>query len=122
MKTPQCSSKSPHKLKQVWIRKNKSKCHVVFTTLRTRASSEWYFDSGCSKHMTSDKSLFNSLEDFNGGNVTFGNDSVSRVRGRGSISIPSCPKLEGILYVDGLKANLLSINQICANDFRVNFF
>ena len=99
------------------MRKNKFKCHVVFTTLRIRAPSEWYFDSGCSKHMTGDKSLFNSLEDFNGGNVTFRDDSVSHVRGRGSISILGCPKLDGVLYVDRLKVNLLTISQICDSDF-----
>ena len=47
------------------MRKDKHKCQVVFTKLRARAPSEWYFDSGCSRHTSGDKSFFTSLEDFN---------------------------------------------------------
>ena len=43
------------------------------------------------------------------------------MRGRGSISILGCPKLDEVLYVDRLKVNLLTISQICDNDFKVNF-
>ena len=32
-----------------------------------------------------------------------------------------CPKLDGVLYVEGLKANLLSISQICNKHHKVNF-
>ena len=60
--------------------------------------------------MKGDKSLFNFLEDFNGGNITFRNGSVARVRGKGSIFIFRCSKLDGVLYVEGLKASLLSIS------------
>ena len=38
--------------------------------------------------MTGDKSFFTSVEDFNGGNVTFGDSSVTHVRGRGRVSTP----------------------------------
>lgn len=111
--TKKSSSCSPPKLKKVWLRKGRPKCNVVFTTLRARAPNEWYFDGGCSRHMTSEKSLFTSFEDFNGRNVIFGDDNVARVRNRGSVSIPGCLDLDGVLFVDRLKANLLSISQIC---------
>ena len=71
--------------------------------------------------MIGDKSFFTSLKDFNGGNVTFGDGSVARVKGRSGISIPRCQNLDGVLYVDKLKVNLLSISQICDSDYRVNF-
>ena len=38
-----------------------------------------------------------------------------------SISILGCLKLDGVLYVDGLKANLLSISKIFDNEHTVNF-
>ena len=60
--------------------------------------------------MTGDKSFFTSLEDYNGGIITFGNESLAHVKGKGSISISSYPKLNGVLYVDGLKANLQSMS------------
>ena len=71
--------------------------------------------------MTKDKSFFISLEDYSGGIVTFKDGSLACMKGKRSISIPSCPKLDGVLYVDGLKVNFLSISQICDKDHRVNF-
>jgi len=37
----------------------------------------WYLDSGCSQHMTEDRSLFKVFESKKGGNVTFGDESKS---------------------------------------------
>ncbi|KAL6348133.1 hypothetical protein AAG906_039581 [Vitis piasezkii] len=87
----------------------------------TKSSSEWYLDSGCSRNITRDKTFFTSLKDYNGGIVAFEDGSLAHVKGKGSISILSCPKLNGVMYVDGLKANLLSITQIYDKDHRVNF-
>ena len=97
------SFKSLPKIKQDWMRNDRNKCQVVFIVLKARSISEWYFDSGYSRHMTGDKSFFTSLEDYNGGTVTFGNGSLAHVKGKGSISILGYPKLDGVLYVDGLK-------------------
>ena len=90
-------------------------------TLRARALSEWCFNSRCSRHMTGDKSFFTSVEDFNGGNVTFGDSSVTHVRGRGRVSTPRCLDLDEILIIDGLKINLISISQTYDIDFSVKF-
>ena len=62
-----------------------------------------------------------SREDYNDGTITFGNGSLTHLKGKGSISILSYPKLHEFLNVDRLKANLLSINKICDNEHRVNF-
>ena len=56
--------------------------------------------------MSSDKSYFTSLEKYEGGIVTFGDDGTSRVIGMGSISVAGLPKVENALFVDGLKENL----------------
>ena len=40
------------------------------------------------------------------------------MKDEGSISILGCLKLDGVLYVDGLKANLSCISQICDNEHR----
>ena len=71
--------------------------------------------------MIGDKAWFTSLEDYNGVTVTFGDGSLACVKGKGNISIIGCPKLDGVLYVDGLKANLLSISKIYDKDHGVNF-
>ena len=81
----------------------------------------WYLDSGCSRHMTGDRSLFKVFESKKSGNVTFGDGSKSQIKGKGIISLPGLPDIANILYVEGLRVNLLSINQICDQDFMVLF-
>ena len=39
----------------------------------------WYLDSGCSRHMTGDKSLFQELDRKRSGNVTFGDNSKGEI-------------------------------------------
>ena len=72
--------------------------------------------------MVGDKSFFTFLEDYNSVIVTFGDTSLADVKDKESISISRCPKLDGVLYVDKLKTNLLSIGQICDKDNRMNFY
>ena len=56
--------------------------------------------------MIGDKSFFISLKDYNGWIVSFGDRILAHVKRKRSISITDCPKLDGVFYVDGLKANL----------------
>ena len=72
----------------------------------------WYLDSGCFRHMTRDRSLFKVFESIKGGNVTFGDRSKSHIKGKGIISLPRLPDIANVLYVEGLRVNLLSISQI----------
>ncbi|KAJ0077105.1 hypothetical protein Patl1_35904 [Pistacia atlantica] len=68
-------------------------------------ANKWFLDSGCSRHMTEDKSLFTLLKSKNGGNVTFGDNSKGKIIGIGSIGNKSLP-IHDVLLVDGLKHNL----------------
>ena len=93
----------------------------VHTSLKVFNSCLWYLDRGCSRHMTGDKSLFKTLKEKVGDYVTFGDGSHAQVLGKGTIEIPGLPLLKDVLYIKGLKANLLSITQICDEDFLVQF-
>ena len=93
----------------------------VHTSLKVFNSCLWYLDSGCSRHMTGDKSLFKSLKEKVGDYVTFGNGSHAHVLGKGIVEIPILPLLKDVLYIKRLKVNLLSITQICDEDFLVQF-
>ena len=53
--------------------------------------------------------------------MTFRGDSHSQVFGMGTVDIPGLPLLTDVLYIKGLKVNLLSITQICDEDFLVQF-
>ena len=71
--------------------------------------------------MTRDHSLFMVFESKKCGNVTFGDGSKSQIKGKGTISLPGLPDITNVLYVEGLRVNLLSISQICDQDFMVLF-
>ena len=114
------SSKSPSRTKQVLLRKDRVKCQVVFNALKAKSSRKWYLDNGYSIRMAGNRTYFTSLENYNGGTIVFGYGSLDRVKGKGSIVIPSCPILDGVLYVEGLKENLPKISQMCNKDHRVN--
>ena len=43
------------------------------------------------------------------------------IKGIGTVDIPRLPVFEDVWYVNGLKANLLSISQICDNGLNVLF-
>nr|GEX31282.1 retrovirus-related Pol polyprotein from transposon TNT 1-94 [Tanacetum cinerariifolium] len=45
---------------------------------------EWIKDSGCSKHMTGNKSLFSTYKVYNGGSVIFGSNLKGKIIGKGS--------------------------------------
>ena len=96
-------------------------CYTALTALKARDSCLWYLDSGCSRHMTRNKALFNTLFEGKFGIVTLGDGSKSVIRGIGIVDIPELPVFEDVWYVDRLKANLLSISQICDNGLNVLF-
>ena len=96
-------------------------CFMLKSAFKVMDTCLWYLDSGCSRHMTRDRSLFKVFESKKGGNVTFGDRSKSQIKGKGIIFQPSLSDITNILYVKGLKVNLLSISQICDQDFMVLF-
>ena len=71
--------------------------------------------------MTGDRTLFKKFESKKGGNVTFGDRSKSQIKGKGIIFLLGLPNIANVLYVEGLKVNLLSIIQICDQDSMVLF-
>ena len=85
-------------------------CYTPLTTLKARDSCLWYLDSGCSKHMIGNKALFKTFFEGKIGTVTFGDGSKSVIRGIGTVDILGLLVFEDVWYVDGLKANLLSIS------------
>ena len=93
----------------------------VHTSLKVFNSCLWYLDSGCSRYMIGNKSLFKTLKEKVGDYVTFGDGSHAQVLCKGTIEIPELPLLKDILYIKWLKVNLLSITQICDEDFLVQF-
>ncbi|GJS34746.1 retrovirus-related pol polyprotein from transposon TNT 1-94 [Tanacetum coccineum] len=80
----------------------------------------WIVDSGCSKHMTGDRSLLkNFIEKFIA-TVRFGNDNFAAITGYGDYiqgNITICH----VYYVECLGHNLFSVGQFCDGDLEVAF-
>ncbi|GJY13114.1 retrovirus-related pol polyprotein from transposon TNT 1-94 [Tanacetum coccineum] len=92
-----------------------------YVSLRTCLEpDEWIKDSGCSKHMTGNKSLFSTHKAYDGGNVVFGSKLKGKIIGKGTISNDSIT-ISNVEHVDNLAFNLLSVGQICDNKCQVLF-
>ena len=94
---------------------------MMKTAFKAMDTCLWCLDSSCSRHMTRYLSLFKVFESKRGGNVTFSEVSKSQIKRKEIISLPGLPDVANVLYVKGLRVNLLSISQICDQDFMVLF-
>ena len=59
-----------------------NRCLAVYTSLKTDLPGNWYFDSGCSRHMTDDKTHLTDFKSVNGGNVTYGGGAKGKITGK----------------------------------------
>ena len=71
--------------------------------------------------MTGDKSKFLSLEAYNGGTVTFGDNMKGEIVGIGKVGRSSSYAIENVFLVEGLMHSLLSISQFCDKGNSVSF-
>nr|GFA34897.1 integrase, catalytic region, zinc finger, CCHC-type, peptidase aspartic, catalytic [Tanacetum cinerariifolium] len=68
----------------------------------------WYLDSGCSKHMTGNRSqLINFVSKFMG-TVRFDNDQIAKIMGYGDYQLGNVT-ISRVYYVEGLGHNLFSV-------------
>ncbi|GJS02602.1 hypothetical protein Tco_0319110 [Tanacetum coccineum] len=80
----------------------------------------WYLDSGCSKHMTGDRSQLTNFVSKFLGTVKFGNDHVAKIMGYGDYQIGNVT-ISRVYYVEGLGHNLFSMGQFCDSNLEVAF-
>ncbi|CAJ2673932.1 unnamed protein product [Trifolium pratense] len=94
---------------------------IAHTSLRASSREDWYFDSGCSRHMTGIRKFLVDLKSYSTSFVTCGNGTKGEIVGIGELNSNSLPKLSNVLLVKGLTANLISISQLCDQGMKVNF-
>nr|GEV19276.1 retrovirus-related Pol polyprotein from transposon TNT 1-94 [Tanacetum cinerariifolium] len=80
----------------------------------------WYLDSGCSKHMTGDRSQLTTFVNKFLGTVKFKNDHVEKIMGYGDYQIENVT-ISRVYYVEGLGHNLFSVGQFCDSNLEVAF-
>ena len=71
--------------------------------------------------MTGDVHKFSDLMLKAKGYVTYGDNNKGRILGIGKVGAPNFISIEDVLYVEGLKHNLLSISQLCDKGFKIRF-
>ncbi|GKE63839.1 hypothetical protein Tco_1514206 [Tanacetum coccineum] len=78
-------------------------------------------DSGCSRHMTRNKSYLSDYEEIDGGFVAFGGNSKrGKIIGKGKIRIGKLD-FEDVYFDKELKFNLFSVSQMCNKKNSVLF-
>ena len=83
----------------------------------THADHEaWLIDSGASFHMTPHREWFCEYEKYDGGNVFLGNDSTTRIIGKGRVKLRLIDgrirTLPGVLHIPGMARNLISVSKM----------
>ncbi|GJS21959.1 retrovirus-related pol polyprotein from transposon TNT 1-94 [Tanacetum coccineum] len=105
----------------VYSRKpRKSKTNVLDSKSKVVQIVLWYLDSGCSKHMTGDRSQLTNFVNKFLGTVKFGNDHVAKILGYGDYQIGNVT-ISRVYYVEGLGHNLFSVGQFCDSNLEVAF-
>ena len=96
----------------------------------SKKQKSWYLDSGCSRHMTGERSMFLTLTMKEGETVGFGGNQTGKIIGTGTIGHwywywywkpNSSISINNVWLVDGIRHNLLSISQFCDNGYDVLF-
>ncbi|KAJ0522113.1 putative RNA-directed DNA polymerase [Helianthus annuus] len=104
--------------------KNDDTMFMIFNVEEIPKNDCWYLDSGCSNHMTGDKSLFITLNESERREVRTGDDKKLEVLGSGDVAISikgTEKRVPNVFYVEGLKHNLLSVGQLVQKGYEVKF-
>ena len=93
-----------------------------------RNSDKWFMDSGCSNHMTFNKSMFSSYTTTHTSSVELGNSNTVKVLGIGTAEIPISVNqkrvkcmLKKLLYVPELGYQLLSVPNFDKSGLTTSF-
>ncbi|WVY89239.1 hypothetical protein V8G54_034753 [Vigna mungo] len=97
---------------------------VATNTEDTRtAQNIWYVDSGCSNHMTYNRSWMMNLDESKKSKVRVADNNTLRVKGIGSVKIKRKnglhAALENVMLVPEMKCNLLSVGQLTEKGYTV---
>ena len=88
----------------------------VLTISSVNSDKEWILDSGCTFHMTPNKSWFEDFNQDEGEMVLLGNNKPCKVEGVESVRIKMYNGVEKVLenvrYIPELKRNLISLGML----------
>lgn len=103
------------------LKREKNEGTIISSLHAKQEKRYWVVDSGCSHHMTGDKSEFFKLDKYDGGLGMFGDDTGAKICGIGSISFDGKHNTDDVYYVNGLRHNLLSVSHMCSKGYKLVF-
>ena len=86
-------------------------------------ASEWIMDSGCTNHMTGDRSLLmdSTLRPSDKSQITFADTGKGKVLGLGRVAISKDQHMDKVMLVESLGFNLMSVSMLCDLNMIVIF-
>lgn len=72
---------------------------IYHTYLRVSSKEDWYFDSGCSRHMTGEKKYLEELKSYSNSYVTFDDGTNGIIKGICKMVSPGLPCINYVLLV-----------------------
>ncbi|XP_019184574.1 PREDICTED: uncharacterized protein LOC109179520 [Ipomoea nil] len=106
--------------RQVCVRKLEVICYPTIVLTATMTEARWYFESGCSRYMTRNAKYLMCVQP-SSGSVIFGDGQKRKIVGKGIINVSGLPHLDEVYLVSGLRASLISISQLCDQNWNVCF-
>ncbi|CAJ2663346.1 unnamed protein product [Trifolium pratense] len=96
---------------------------MVTITDEAADSMVWYFDTGCSNHMTGNRSILTDFDKCFNTKIRLADSNSIAAEGIGNVVIQRHngrkAVIEKVLYVPGMKCNLMSVGQLLEKGFRV---
>ena len=119
-----CKNKTPQQEANAQVVDQEEEDHLFVATCFSSKSStdSWLIDSGCTNHMTHDKSLFKELKSTEISKVRIGNGDHLPVKGIGTVAIKTSTglkRISDVLYVPEIDQNLLSVGHLIEKGFRM---
>nr|GEW68825.1 ribonuclease H-like domain-containing protein [Tanacetum cinerariifolium] len=112
--------KSHSPVRRTFNQRTAPKNSVFKEKIRT-AKDQGIFDSGCSRHMTGNKSFFTDYQKIDGGFVAFrGSPKGGKISGKGKTRTKKLD-FEDVYFIKELKFNLFSVSQMCDKKNSVLF-
>jgi len=72
---------------------------IAHTSLRASSKEDWYFDSGCSRHMTRVDKYLEDVRPYVTSYVTFGDGAKGKIVGIGNLIKHGLPRPDDVLLV-----------------------
>lgn len=73
---------TPNTHKAWWVKVDHH-ANIAYTSLRVSSTEDWYFDSGCSRHITGVKTFLVNLKTYTNSYVTFDDSGKGKILGKG---------------------------------------